>query len=116
LRNFHADTEQPSSRFGKKQKEEMDKARKLARDGARGIIRPSGGPAKPNGKRTARNPNNQQAKRYAAPGLHKIPHLPTHKQLAAAFFHIAASCCRIVSAFDGTSNLSARYVDMYEQP
>jgi hypothetical protein len=114
LRNFHADNEHPSSRFGKKQKEEMYQARKLARDGAHGIICPSGGPAKPSGKRAARNPTNQQAKRYAAPGLHKIPNLPTHKQLAAAFFHIAASCCRIVSAFDGTSQLSARYVNLHE--
>jgi hypothetical protein len=94
----------------------MDKARKLAIEGARGITRPSGGPAKPSGKRAARNPNGQQAKRFTAPGLHKISNLPTHKQLAAASFHIAASCCRIVAAFDGTSQLSTRYVDVHEQP
>jgi hypothetical protein len=94
----------------------MDKARKLARDGPRGANRSNGGPsnANPNGKCSTRNPTGPKAKRFIAPSLHKIPTLPVNKQLAAAFFHIAASCCRIVAAFDGHSQLSARYDYLYK--
>jgi hypothetical protein len=62
-----------------------------------GRVRPSRvqQPSQPNGR-----PKGKMS--YVPSPLAHIPHLPIHKQLAAAFFHLAASCARVVHAFDGT--------------
>ena len=68
-------------------------------------------------QRPPRPPRSQQQpmqKRYHAPQLHQVAHLPTNKQIAACFYHLASSCARVVHAFSGPLNMSVRYDQLYQ--